>query len=1234
MAAYIAELAPKTKLGNYRIEKVIAKGGFGITYLGRFKSTNELVVIKENIPGKDAQRAPGKKQFIPGPVGDASVRGSAAWAETNFKREADNLMKLQHPNVVPIKEVFDSKETNTCYYVMPYVCAVSLQGLVNRKFEPTSEWLHYMLCTLLQTLQYVHNRELLHRDIKPDNILIREDGSPVLIDFGSARCAEADVHTAIASAGYSPQEQLKGAGEGRWTDLYALGATLYCVITGTPPPDAYARMGENDPYVPLTKNERLVEKYGFKLLAGIDCAMRLNVGKRFHSALEWLRYMENVPGFQATTPVVVPLILAELAYRAGADGSRVKVPGRGGDSILLSSEAIMIRNDEKKRHVWVYWLLGLILLCVIALVLWWLLTKKEELRPEIPLEQITEPPPPPPVSELAPELAPEVRLLARPEVKMLNADGSVKKTDDGKDAYIRPFGVYYASSEEKGGRYAVYDTLQDYRRQGAPCGYLNKADVYVWPYNLAMQYGLGARSESNRVIYFDTPEQAKQYAANQLDIRKNACAYADSILTGVNNTEAASVVEQAGVCAIEAPEMLRSNSYMLPVLDFIKPSKSARNAPALAKIAAATPVYKQMEQIRSTQHSEFKGGTINIQPVEICFVADTTASMKPYMDAMKAYIADTAVSMESFYVRSVIEACCHSVQSGGAGELLRTTAEAREKVFVKLPGYKPVCLNDIVEDPDSVTVMPDNSGECFVRFGLVAYRDWMYKKTPSEEKKLLFDEQSVQLGFGHGGDAVEKDNRYLVHNFNKASGRMMPAHEFLLSALSSDAFCEASEDSIDFCEDVQAGLKETLNMPWSPDSVRLVVLMGDAPGREVGEVESDALRMTGSKKIWNRRACGSSIGMSSARLISELKTRRISLLSWWFEPIPLWNGKYKKFDPVEQNGEMVDPWQQFVEKSQAQFRMYAESVNGGDSAASRADFIPIPTEYRENIADKTAASAVQETMAQEFKNRLGTEISKVVREELTNQTERVFKAAAYMQVAGKSVKLDSADALKKQITANFGELSGSAERSLFGVGFIQRLTRDVSASQLMDMTAWTPTKPDYYSSDYKLVQKRKEAMQACIVLSRNQVEAYISALEKVVNNFDPDIVEESVQDTSALISDVIGVTAQNMSDPQNDAILNAEAFDQAVLKLKKELPYSTVLINEYDPANESTQSGVSLTNKVARIKQTLEFMRRSNNAASLGSVSEANADDGLFWILSNTGKRADDVLIIRIDWLP
>jgi Serine/threonine protein kinase len=212
-------LKPGHKLHWYRIEKILGQGGFGITYLAHDFNLDRQVAIKEYLPIELAVR---EGDFSIHPVSEDHGE-KFRWGRDRFITEARTLAKFKHPNIVHVLNVFEAN--NTAYMVMEYEQGESLQDILSRRKTLEEAELINILIPVLGGLQKVHEAGFIHRDIKPANIFIRMDGSPVLLDFGSARQAlgiATQTLTSLVSPGYAPYEQYysKSDQQGPWTDIY------------------------------------------------------------------------------------------------------------------------------------------------------------------------------------------------------------------------------------------------------------------------------------------------------------------------------------------------------------------------------------------------------------------------------------------------------------------------------------------------------------------------------------------------------------------------------------------------------------------------------------------------------------------------------------------------------------------------------------------------------------------------------------------------------------------------------------------------------------------------------------------------------------------------------------------------------------------------------------------------------------------------------------------------------
>jgi serine/threonine protein kinase len=292
---FAEELMPGTTLlhGQYTIESFLNSGGFGLTYLAR-DSLDRIVVIKECFPGQLCMRR-GK-----------TVRARSLGQQDEFRaivrlfvQEARRLAKLDHPNIVGVHQVFEDNET--AYMALDFVDGQDMHEIIeNDPGRLTPALIVTLLKKLLEAVTFVHELHILHRDISPDNILLDAECNPVLIDFGAAREKATRASRALSSLlvvkdGYSPQEfYIEGSQQGPSSDLYALGATFYHVLTGAPPPNSHARLAaiaanEPDPYIALAGRSDL---FAPEFLSSIDRALNLFPKDRPQSAFEWLHEID------------------------------------------------------------------------------------------------------------------------------------------------------------------------------------------------------------------------------------------------------------------------------------------------------------------------------------------------------------------------------------------------------------------------------------------------------------------------------------------------------------------------------------------------------------------------------------------------------------------------------------------------------------------------------------------------------------------------------------------------------------------------------------------------------------------------------------------------------------------------------------------------------------------------------------------------------------------------------
>lgn len=284
------ELLPGTTLfhGTYKITRFINSGGFGITYLAQ-DSLGRDVVIKECFSSTFCRRAQTRVR-----ARSQGTREHMSRIVKSFLNEAQSLARLKHPNIVGVHQVFE--DNDTAYMALDYIKGHDLLEIIDEKRADLSpDQIVRMTGKLIAAVGYIHDNQLLHCDISPDNIFVTSAGEPILIDFGAARrtasgAAQKYSGLSVVKDGYSPHElYTAGGNSGPWSDLYALAASLYNAITGTPPVNCQARLAalaekRADPLKPLTGS---VAGYPKGYLETIDRAMAVMPAARFQTAADW-----------------------------------------------------------------------------------------------------------------------------------------------------------------------------------------------------------------------------------------------------------------------------------------------------------------------------------------------------------------------------------------------------------------------------------------------------------------------------------------------------------------------------------------------------------------------------------------------------------------------------------------------------------------------------------------------------------------------------------------------------------------------------------------------------------------------------------------------------------------------------------------------------------------------------------------------------------------------------------
>ena len=226
------------QMGKYRVDSYLSSGGFGNTYVVTNTQFEERRALKEFFM-KGINERDGNNTTVS--VSNAANRPQFDTQREKFKKEARRLRRLRHPNIVGVDDLFD--ENGTTYYVMDYVEGGSLSERVKQQGMFGEEQVRTLLPPLLDALEYIHNQQMWHLDLKPGNILLTPQGQPVIIDFGASKQMGLSDGKSLSTGmtytpGYAPSEQVDQNFDriGPWTDLYALGGTLFNLLTGLTPP--------------------------------------------------------------------------------------------------------------------------------------------------------------------------------------------------------------------------------------------------------------------------------------------------------------------------------------------------------------------------------------------------------------------------------------------------------------------------------------------------------------------------------------------------------------------------------------------------------------------------------------------------------------------------------------------------------------------------------------------------------------------------------------------------------------------------------------------------------------------------------------------------------------------------------------------------------------------------------------------------------------------------------------
>lgn len=335
-------LAPGYEVLWYTIKDVLGQGGFGITYRATDRNLDRDVAIKEYLPTPFAYR---HQDYSVKPL-TGDHHENFAWGLDSFLKEAQTLAKFKHDNIVQVHSVFE--QNNTAYMVMAYEHGDSLSAIYKNQPRTDQAFFEGIFFPIFEGLVEIHNFGFIHRDIKPANIYIRENQTPVLIDFGSARQTsqqQTGEMTTLVSQGYTPLEQYSSnyGEQGPWTDVYALAASMYEGIVGRKPDESLSRSACMLRSKPDTVQRLTTQDYpGFSqpFLDAVLVGLELEPEKRPQDLNEWLAV------FRSEKPAQMGGSFGNFSAESG-DDTTVQQP-----VVNITSKPETQRTTGAKRDIW------------------------------------------------------------------------------------------------------------------------------------------------------------------------------------------------------------------------------------------------------------------------------------------------------------------------------------------------------------------------------------------------------------------------------------------------------------------------------------------------------------------------------------------------------------------------------------------------------------------------------------------------------------------------------------------------------------------------------------------------------------------------------------------------------------------------------------------------------------------------------------------------------------------
>lgn len=299
---------------RYLVGKVLGEGGFGITYLGLDTTLERRVAIKEYFPNVLVHRETSVTLDVTCYEGEK--RTLYEKGRDQFLQEARVMAKFSDlKEIVQVLDYFPLN--NTAYIVMEFLEGNTLHDLLKQQGRIPAKYLFEIMEPLLSTMNVMHSRGMIHRDISPDNIMLLDNGQVKLLDFGCARDAGAEhTMTVMLKHGYAPMEQYTGYNQGPWTDIYALCATFYRCLTGQAPPRVLERMSGRDPLIPPNRlGAALTPEQESALMRGLE--------------VEPKKRWQSMAGLYAA---LYDTVIKDFPHEADVDGTEILVEDKAAEA--------------------------------------------------------------------------------------------------------------------------------------------------------------------------------------------------------------------------------------------------------------------------------------------------------------------------------------------------------------------------------------------------------------------------------------------------------------------------------------------------------------------------------------------------------------------------------------------------------------------------------------------------------------------------------------------------------------------------------------------------------------------------------------------------------------------------------------------------------------------------------------------------------------------------------------